>query len=204
MSSKWIGLLAFLIVIAVVVFLFQRPEPAPEPEPEPAPIEVVTPDDTASTQVDAEAAACPTPTTAGTGANQAGLLVTYGDGTSQSICVSFDGDSITGYQLLQNSGLDIVTQYFDGLGEALCKITGDAGSDGCDYPTQTCFCDSSTWVLFVTNDQTTWTKSDEGMSKAMVSAGGAQAQLWGNDTQSPPSCFFADICGTTQTSATDG
>ena len=37
--------------------------------------------------------------------NQAGLVVVHGDGTTTSRCVNFESESISGYELLERSGL---------------------------------------------------------------------------------------------------
>ena len=39
--------------------------------------------------------------------SQAGLVVEFGDGSVEEFCISFDGDSLTGFELLERSGMDI-------------------------------------------------------------------------------------------------
>lgn len=203
--SRWTGIAALVLVVLVIGFFFSRrasdAPPSSEDVPaasEPAAAAEHGAADSAPQPAASADASCPTPTSAGSGSNHAGLLVTYGDGTSQSVCVAFDDASISGYQLLVDSGLQIITQDFGGsLGQALCKITSGSESDGCDYPNQDCFCDSppNSWVFFVPDGgQTSWSVSQTGISSTNVASGGAQAQLWGSDTQSPPLCFYADIC----------
>ncbi len=201
--NKWIGIAALVILVVLIGFNFSKqgsdqPSSSAPPPSETAPAEHSTPATDSAVATTAADTSCPTPTNAGSGSNQAGLLVTFGDGTSQSVCVAFDDESISGYQLLVDSGLGIITQDFGGsLGQALCKITSGSESDGCDYPNQDCFCDRPTnsWVFFVPDSgQTSWSVSQTSISSTNVSNGRAQAQLWGDDSRSPPSCFFADIC----------
>ncbi|MEM7049096.1 MAG: hypothetical protein AAF604_05530 [Acidobacteriota bacterium] len=194
--NKWIGIAALVLIVLAIGYIASRPGPdeTVDPTPAPAPVEPTEDGGSETPAAGSADASCPTPTNSGSGANRAGLLVTFGDGTSQSVCVSFDEPTISGYQLLEDSGLQIVTKDFGGsLGQALCKVTGSSTSNGC--PSDDCFCHSppNSWVFFVT-DQTSWQESSTGISSTNVKDGGAQAQLWGNNTQSPPLCFFKDIC----------
>ncbi len=66
--------------------------------------------------------------------HRAGIVVTFGDGHTDRYCVEFSTDSITGIQLLESSGLHIVTTGAAGLGGAVCAI----GADGSTDPTH-CF-----------------------------------------------------------------
>lgn len=54
--------------------------------------------------------------------NVAGLVVDYGDGRISYVWVPFTEDEISGVELLQRSGLDIVTVGFGGMGEAICQV----------------------------------------------------------------------------------
>ena len=200
------GILALVLVIVVLAVGFLLRQNAPEPDAEQSAAETSAAEtapteaaqaEPATEEVTSEATTCPTPSNSGSGAHRAGLLVTYGNGTSQSVCVSFDETTITGYELLERSGLSIITEEFTGLGQALCKITGGSESDGCDYPTEECFCQSppDSWVFFVSEGSPPqWTQSSSGISTTPVGDGGAQAQVWGSEGVTPPGCFYDDIC----------
>ena len=202
MGMKWIGIAGLILAVSAIGLYFtqsgdQEPDAVTTPpESAPAKTDSEAPEEAATTATD-----CPAPMQSGSGSNQAGLLVTFGDGTSQSVCVSFSDPTISAYQLLVDSGLGLITQDYGGnLGQALCKVSSGRQSEGCDYPNENCFCDrAQTWVLFEADaSQTTWAASQQGISVATVGNGGVLAQLWGN-TQSqpsplPPACFLQDIC----------
>jgi hypothetical protein len=56
--------------------------------------------------------------------NRAGLVVQLGEGNVVTRCVSFSGNTISGYDLLMESGLDVEAVQNPGLGAAICKIEG--------------------------------------------------------------------------------
>lgn len=67
----------------------------------------------------------------------AGLVVDYGDGRMSYAVVPFTEDEINGLDLLQRSGLDIVTVGFGGLGDAVCQV-GDTGCSVDECRTRMC------------------------------------------------------------------
>ncbi|MDW8269952.1 MAG: hypothetical protein RMN24_12385, partial [Anaerolineae bacterium] len=73
------------------------------------------------------------------GPNKAGLVVRFGNGNALARCVSFDEQRITGWDLLQRSGLFVIGEP-DLMGMAVCKIGDPYNQDGCDYPREDCFC----------------------------------------------------------------
>lgn len=200
--NKWMGIAIVVLLVVASGYFFSRDTAEPKDASASGPVAVVDEAPTPATGNGAVAQQgsedCPVPQRAGSGSNQAGLLVTFGDGTSSSVCVSFDEDSINGYQLLESSGLSLVAEDYGSLGQAVCKISDGSQSDGCDYPSEECFCDSppNAWVFFVPDSgQTSWSVSGTGISSTMAGNGGVQAQLWGDDKQVPPSCFYEEICG---------
>ncbi|MEZ4520342.1 MAG: hypothetical protein R3A46_01685 [Thermomicrobiales bacterium] len=68
--------------------------------------------------------------------NGAGLVVRHGDGTLVFVYVEFEGETISGEELLLRSGLDFVVTPFSGLGTGVCAINGE----GC--PADNCYCES--------------------------------------------------------------
>ncbi len=65
---------------------------------------------------------------------QAGVVVQFADGSYVARCVPFDGDSITGLDLLLQSGLSTSRS-----GSMICRIE----NNGCNYPGEPCFCQCS-------------------------------------------------------------
>lgn len=121
---------------------------------------------------------------------QIGLLVQFGDGTTITRCI--DGDGLTGYELLQLSGLEVIASYSN-AGTAICKI----GSDGC--PADNCFCQHppdywSYWHLL----DGSWVYSPMGASSNSVSAGSVEGWRWGQGDP-PPVVSFDSICTTPAT-----
>lgn len=187
--SKWIGPLVAVILMAVAAyFLAPAAEEAPA-EDEPAAEDIAVSD----------GAACPAPTFVGTGSKHAALLVTFGNGRSRAFCVAFDGETLGADELLSATELDTVFQDFGGaLGAALCKITdGDGASDGCDYPSESCFCagPDTFWNLFgAAPGSDAWQRWEKGLAASRVGGGGSQALIWGGEGDGPPPCFYDDLC----------
>src|SRR3954453_21020664 len=67
--------------------------------------------------------------------HRAGLVIQFADHQTQTACVSFPENEISGLDLLARSNIPYIAQQ-SGMGAAICKI-GDAG---CSYPAQDCFC----------------------------------------------------------------
>ncbi len=121
--------------------------------------------------------------------NRAAIIVQFDDGTTETRCVNFDEQSITGYELLERSGLSIIASY-ESQGAAICKIE----AVGC--PANDCFCQSppdywSYWQL--ENDQ--WAYSPQGSSSTQLQDGDVDGWRWG--TGDPPDVIpFDQICTT--------
>src|SRR4051794_16807 len=54
--------------------------------------------------------------------NKAGLVLQFPDGTTQTYCIPFDGDTISGFDLLLKTGLQEKVQAYGGLGVEVCQI----------------------------------------------------------------------------------
>ena len=119
---------------------------------------------------------------------QAGLVVEFGDGSVESICISFDGDSLSGIELLERSGLDMQANYSP-LGAAVCKI----GTIGCPADDSCLKCQEplfwSYWRL-INNE---WVYSARGASVSEVRDGDVDAWVWGYGVEPQPASFD-DIC----------
>jgi|694.fasta_scaffold45991_4 hypothetical protein len=131
------------------------------------------------------------------GTNQAGLVVVHGNGQIVSRCIDFTEPAISGYDLLQRSGLDLNIEV-SGMGAVICRIDGE----GCTYPQQSCFCGTegdsyiywSYWLL--ANDG--WQYANLGASNQMVQPGTVQGWVWGagsnNSANPPPLVSFGELC----------
>ncbi len=121
---------------------------------------------------------------------QIGLVIQFGDGTTVHRCI--DGDGLTGYDLLERSGFELVAS-FSGAGAAICKI----GGDGC--PANNCFCEHppnywSYWHL----QNGVWAYSPTGADSRSVPAGSVDGWKWGQGDP-PPVIPFEVICTTPPT-----
>ncbi|MBC7237429.1 MAG: hypothetical protein H5T69_16430, partial [Chloroflexi bacterium] len=112
------------------------------------------------------------------GPNRVALVVQHGDGTVVTRCVEFDEPSLTGYQILLRSGLEI-TASSGPLGTAICRIDGE----GCDAGN--CFCQmpGSYWSYWNLADGA-WQYSPLGASARQVHNGDVEGWAWG--AGSPP------------------
>jgi hypothetical protein len=119
--------------------------------------------------------------------NQAGLAVTLPDGNTVLRCVEFSGESISGYDLLTTSGLQVVTSFSPGMGNAVCGIE----EQGCDR--DNCFCGMPNYWSYWHTDDGEWVYSDEGADTYQVSAGSMDGWSWGD--QAPVVVDLDDICG---------
>lgn len=120
-----------------------------------------------------------------TGESQvAGLIVDYGDGRKVYGLVPFGEDRITGIELLERSGLRLVTVGFGGMGQGVCMIE----ETGCDLSAcrarlcQTGDPDSPFWQYVYARDGQ-WQPSALGASSREVNGGDVDGWFW---TGEPP------------------
>jgi len=127
--------------------------------------------------------------------NRAALVVRMGDGDVQTACVTFEEESISGYDLLQQSGLPLAIEA-SGMGTAVCSIN----NTGC--PASDCFCsckgsDCTYWSYWHSTDGE-WLYADGGATIATITNGDVDGWSWGpgslTDAIPPPDMTFADIC----------
>ncbi len=125
------------------------------------------------------------------GVNRAGVIVVFDEGEVWTDCVAFEGE-LTGYELLERTGLSVVVKdYGGGLGSAICKI----GDVGCDYPAENCFCrvDGTSWRYWYWEDGG-WVYSGSGASNRIVGDGDVDAWIWGMGEREPPDLDFGVLC----------
>lgn len=131
-------------------------------------------------------------------ASKAGLVIQFGDGRVETLCISLESEEITGASLLDSSGLDVIADASRGMGITVCQIEGE----GCAYPSEACFCqcmgggECAYWNYFYRDsDSSQWTYSALGAVLRKVRAGSVEAWVWG-DGHTPPddSLTFEAIC----------
>ena len=113
-------------------------------------------------------------------ANAAGLIVTYGDGRVSYVVVPFEEERINGVELLERSGIDVVTVGFGGLGDAVCQIDDTGCSvDNCrSRMCQTSDRESPFWQFSKLSDEGEWQFVATGASGARVENGDIYAWSW--------------------------
>lgn len=132
--------------------------------------------------------------------NRAGLIVQLADGSVVTRCVSFNEESLSGYELLRRANLPLVVEV-TGMGPAVCKI----GDTGCNYPQQSCFCQcntldaSCTYWTYAQLNEGTWRPSPLGAAGSIVRNGNVDGWRWGKGNgdagEYPPAISFDEICG---------
>ncbi len=130
--------------------------------------------------------------------NRAGVVVRFGNGEVVTACVEFSEPSISGLELLERSGLPVISQQ-SSIGAAVCKI----GREGCDYPATSCFCardqqGRAVYWAFYRREAGGWRYSNLGASSVRVSDGDLHGWAWGPGDASggavPPHLELADVC----------
>ena len=121
-----------------------------------------------------------------------GVYVQHADSTEGHFCVEFAEDTITGYELLFRTGIELGVAAY-GSGTAICRIDGR----GCNTPMQDCFCAyPAFWRYFTREPGTTeWTFSEVGPSDRRVSDGAMDAWIFTGDEQArPPDLTLEGVC----------
>jgi hypothetical protein len=129
----------------------------------------------------------------GQGTNHAGLVVDFGDGRTETYCVEFTEDEISGAELLQRSGLPVVFSGSSGFGSGICRIDDTGCSDPGD-----CFCqcrgaECRYWSYFGLEDGE-WRYQALGASTRRLQDGDVDAWVWGDGRTAPPVSSADDAC----------
>ena len=147
--------------------------------------------------------ACVATSTTGAG-GRAGLVVRHGDGRLQTACVSFQGDTISGEDLLAGSGFDVRLDAANALGSLICSIDGE----GCAFPEESCLCrcdqpgSCGYWAYFVWDGQrASWSYASQGARLRLLGDGDLDAWVWLTSSGPedvaaalPQDVAFEDIC----------
>jgi hypothetical protein len=118
------------------------------------------------------------PVCAGAGPNHAALVVTHADGSAVTRCVAFTTDSITGQQLLDDSGISWSGQSFS-FGEAVCAIDREPESYS------ECLSKDNYWATFTAGSDGTWQLAMVGISDIILHDGGAEGFRYVPTTGTP-------------------
>jgi hypothetical protein len=129
--------------------------------------------------------------------NHAGLVLQFPDGTTQTYCIPFTGDSISGLDILLKTGLDVKVEAYGGLGAEICQI----GATGCDYPNQPCACQSfgpgGVYWSYHHLSGGQWRASVLGAGSYRVHNGDVEGWAW-SDGKPPKLYTFAQLCPASQ------
>lgn len=121
--------------------------------------------------------------------NRVALVIKFDDATVFTRCISFTETSISGYEVLLRSGLEI-TARTNGGNAAICAIEGI----GC--PASDCFCQSPPdYWSYWQRQETGWAFSGEGAGSHAVIQGDMEGWSWGPGLP-PPNLAYSDICTT--------
>lgn len=119
--------------------------------------------------------------------NRVALIVNFDD-TTLTRCVAFDETELTGYDVLERSGLPFVASFDSGDGAAVCKIE----DLGC--PAETCLlCEAPLYWSYWQLDGRDWVYANRGSNNTTVQNGDVEGWSWGNG-EPPPLIPFDDIC----------
>jgi hypothetical protein len=123
----------------------------------------------------------------------AALIVDFGDGRVVVRVVAFSGDTISGVELLQQSGLDVAVLVNLGGGAALCAVEGV----GCAPTPQECFCQCRGtpcryWSYFHLQDGA-WVYAGMGAANHSLAAGDVDGWVWGDGSTPPPLLTWEQI-----------
>lgn len=120
--------------------------------------------------------------------SRAGLVVEFGDGSVKEFCISFNGDSLTGIELLERSGLDLRANYSP-LGAAVCGI----GEIGCPADDSCLKCQEPLYWAYWQLGDSGWVYSHTGAISRVVQNGDVDAWVWGYGVEPRPASFD-DVC----------
>jgi len=131
--------------------------------------------------------------------NQVGLVIDFGNGAVTTRCVTFSEAEISGYDVLQRSGVPLVAQEVGGMGVTICDIGGVSGCSASD-----CFCEcqgmTCTYWRYYHLEGGAWQYSPIGASAYAVQPGDVEGWAWAEEDANsgiePPVISFDQICAT--------
>jgi hypothetical protein len=129
-------------------------------------------------------------------AARAGVVVDFGGGNVVTRCVHFEGPQITGFQLLQDSGLTFTFENFGPtLGNAICSIQ----NLGCQFPAQPCFCQCTgtgpcSFIAYFILQNGAFVLSPVGESTRVVHNKDVDGYIFNDGSTPPPVFTIHQIC----------
>ncbi|HET9492841.1 MAG TPA: hypothetical protein VFR15_01270 [Chloroflexia bacterium] len=134
------------------------------------------------------------PARAGQAENLAGLIVQFTESDVRTYCLAFEGESISGLDLLLKSGLDLKVEAFGAMGAQVCKID----ATGCDYPGEPCVCQSygpgGVYWSYHHLREGTWRTSIVGASSYTVRPGEVEGWAWSGGAPPAQTYSFEQLC----------
>lgn len=130
---------------------------------------------------------------------EAGLVVDFGNGEVITYCVAFEGNDISGAQMMTQVGLNV--NQFSGL---VCAIDGTGCQHSGTFDSCTCECKAGSgsctyWSFFNQRYGASWVYSGNGFQTARSKDGDLQAWKWGpggaNSAPAPGAISFEQVCG---------
>ncbi len=118
--------------------------------------------------------------------NRVGLVVQFGDDSFITRCIVFNENSLSGYEVLRRSGLQIEAA-ISALGVAICKIN----DEGC--PPESCFCAYPNYWSYWHLEGNNWQYSPLGASSHYVKGGDVEGWRWGSGNP-PVVISYIEIC----------
>jgi hypothetical protein len=132
---------------------------------------------------------------AGQDLNHAGLVVRHGDGRITYAYVAFPEESINGIELLERSGISVVTVSFGGLGEGVCSVE-EEGCPASDCRQRVCQGpgdESPYWRYFRQAAPGDWQALALGGSSTRVRNGDIDGWSWTPEDANLPSLTMGDL-----------
>ena len=121
---------------------------------------------------------------------RAGLVVQFADGSLGTSCVDLGEQTLSGYDLLLQVGLDLSVYYDANQDVAVCSIN----DQGCS--SERCFCQFPDYWSYWHMEDGKWVYSGRGSSAHVVQSGSIEGWVWGSG-EPPPLVSFEQICPST-------
>ncbi len=120
----------------------------------------------------------PAATCAAASSSRIALVVQHGDGSTVTRCIAFSGSSLTGEEVLAQSGLEFKTVSFGSLSAGVCQVDNEPAT----FP-PTCWTGTSKfWALFVSRKGGAWAPSSLGVSTQVFHDGDAEGLRYESQT----------------------
>lgn len=122
----------------------------------------------------------------------AAIVVDHSDGSHKVVHVEFAGETVTGTQLLQKSGLDVSISA-SSFGDALCSLDGEG------QPESDCFGDAlgRYWGFNILTETNEWTFSAVGIGEATIRDGDITGFIFAEFGVAQPPVTHDEIFGQT-------